>query len=248
MAEYDPNTTLGGERRVFPETHWSCILQAQAKTQERREQALDSLATNYWKPVYYYVRAKRHLSNDEAKDITQAFFLWMYESGFLQKADPTRGRFRGFIKTSIENFLIREDRRERTLKRGGHLKVFSLPDEEVTWEPPDSKTMTPEQTLDDAWKSCLVSRALLQLTKEYGDVGKSDRAKLFLDYYRNEAGDIDHQGLARKYGVKPDDANNILREARNRFRRIIRELIEETVESPKDVDQELIELFGSAGS
>ena len=45
-----------------------------------------------WRPIHGYVRARRRLSHEDALDATQEFFLWMMSSGFLTRADPSRGR------------------------------------------------------------------------------------------------------------------------------------------------------------
>ena len=49
-------------------------------------------------------------------------------------ADRERGRFRGFLRTSVRNYVSRERRRAAAVKRGGGLPHLSLDFEEVvTW-------------------------------------------------------------------------------------------------------------------
>src|SRR5690242_3501359 len=74
-------TTLGGQDRHFPETTIGFLSLLRRRTDEGRRAALEMLCARYWKPVYAYIRAGWSKSNDDAKDLTQSFFLWIQENG-----------------------------------------------------------------------------------------------------------------------------------------------------------------------
>ena len=101
----------------FGSTRWSLVLAAANEGTTARE-ALESLCTAYWLPVYFYVR-RRAANADDAQDLTQAFFAMLLEHRTLAAADHARGRFRAFLLTALRNFLANEHERATALKRGG---------------------------------------------------------------------------------------------------------------------------------
>src|SRR5262245_30432523 len=110
MAGLFDDTDLGGANRHFPSTCWSRFSGNPAGSRE----AVESLAEGYWKPVYAYIRSKWAKTNEDAKDATQDFFVWMVEGDFISRADPSRGRFRAFVKVALDHYLGGEERKRRS--------------------------------------------------------------------------------------------------------------------------------------
>ena len=110
-----------GNRR-FATTRWSVVLAAGANPSEHADRALAELCTDYWYPLYTYVR-RRGYGAEDARDLTQAFFARLLEKNGPTAADPARGRFRSFLLTSMKNFLASEWRRQANIeawrRRGG---------------------------------------------------------------------------------------------------------------------------------
>src|SRR5262245_43298462 len=106
----------------FPSTHWTRIDSSEGSA------ALEHLARLYAGPIRAYLRAALGKSDEEAREMTQDFFLWTIESGFLGKADRARGRFRAFLKTALRNYALKADERARAAKRGGGARFVPLPD------------------------------------------------------------------------------------------------------------------------
>src|SRR5262249_32933429 len=107
---------------VFSTTHWSMgRLAGNAATAESNA-ALDQLCRQYWQPLYYFVRRKGH-SEEDAKDLVQGFFARLLEKGLFGAADRERGRFRTFLLTALENYLISEWSRANRQKRGGGQEI-----------------------------------------------------------------------------------------------------------------------------
>src|SRR5437867_240483 len=120
----DAGTELGGMRRDFPSTCWSRISAAFPEDLAARRAAVEDLSHRYWKPIYAYIRAKWGKTNEEAKDLTQDFFVWMMEGDFIDRADPSRGRFRAYVKVALQHYLSDEERRRQRLKRGGDREIL----------------------------------------------------------------------------------------------------------------------------
>ena len=111
-----PDTSMGGAGRDFPPTPG--FLKAGPGTGAAPwADALDQLSRIYWKPVYLFLRTVGGLSNDDAKDLAQQFFLRLVESRSLSRYEPGRAPFRVFLKACLKNFLTDEFRIRAAKKR-----------------------------------------------------------------------------------------------------------------------------------
>ena len=101
-------------REHFATTHWSVVLSAGGDQSSEAERALSTLCTNYWFPLYAFVRRSGH-SAEDAEDLTQEFFARLLADNYLADADRERGRFRSFLLGAMKHFLANE-RRRRALR------------------------------------------------------------------------------------------------------------------------------------
>jgi len=122
----DLDTSMGGNQSRFPETRRSAVIDFNNGDPVLRDSAAEALISAYWKPVYKYIRVRWSRSNEDAKDLTQAFFARFLEKQDVQDADPARGRFRSFLLGSFKHFLANEYDRERAKKRGGDQVKIAL--------------------------------------------------------------------------------------------------------------------------
>ena len=111
--------------REFTTTRWSVVLRAGGASPEQAHAALEQLCSDYWYPLYAFVRRKGH-SPEDAADLTQDFFAKLLANDFTQGLTPDGGRFRSFLLTSLNRFLIDEWHRGQCLKRGGGIQPTSL--------------------------------------------------------------------------------------------------------------------------
>lgn len=233
---------------AFPSTRWSRILGTGSKSGTLPD--VESLAKAYWRPVYGYVRSRFAKTEEEAVDCTQDFFLWMIERGFLGRADPARGRFRGFLKVSLRNFLSDRDRKARAQRRGGdrlHLRLDFASDDLPALEP-DAKSQTPDEILDDLWRSTLVERATETLEQELQALGKQTYFAVFRDYFLSSEEGLDYEGVANRYEISTVQVSNYLAHAKKRYRHLLRAAVMETVSNPEELEEELRWLFGERWS
>ncbi|HEX8199493.1 MAG TPA: pentapeptide repeat-containing protein, partial [Isosphaeraceae bacterium] len=82
------------------------------------QEALAWICRVYWYPLYAYIRRRGHAA-DEARDLTEEFFVRLLEKGFLRTADRDKGRFRAFLLACCKHFLANQRDRDRAAKRGG---------------------------------------------------------------------------------------------------------------------------------
>ena len=130
-----PDTRIGGASAKFPATRRSAVLASCSPEPQERRQALEKIGTAYWKPVYKFIRMRWSLSNEDAKDLTQAFFARAIEKEYFKAYRADKGSFRTFVRTCVTHFVVNESKYANRLKRGGAAERISL---EETEEPPAS--------------------------------------------------------------------------------------------------------------
>src|SRR5688572_25254868 len=70
-----------------PATHWTVVFAAGRRSHPGFDGALAAVCTQYWYPLYAFVRRKG-LSREEAEDLTQGFFAILLEKNYLGAVDP----------------------------------------------------------------------------------------------------------------------------------------------------------------
>ncbi len=225
----------------FPSTRWSRIL-ADDGTRD-----LEALAQAYARPIQAYLAARFRLDDDAAQDLAQEAFAWMLATRFFERADPARGRFRGFLKKALANFATEHLRKKGADKRGGG-RVHEPID--AGHDRADPQSLTPDQVLDEAWRRELLERALRSLEAELEAGRRATYYLLFRDYFLGggetggEGDDVDYAALAARYGITKTDVSNWLGYAKRRYRELLRALVLETVSSEEEQREELRWLFG----
>jgi RNA polymerase sigma-70 factor (ECF subfamily) len=101
----------------FSPTQWSVVLEAR-RGSAARGPALEKLCSAYWLPIYSYLRRRGH-SVQDSEDLTQGFFAYLLDSDFLERGDPAKGRFRGYLIGALRHFLGSHYERQNAQKRGG---------------------------------------------------------------------------------------------------------------------------------
>lgn len=230
-------------RPAFPTTRWSGILPGAGEGATPAVD-FDVLARHYWQPVFGAVRASGR-SVDDARDVTQAFFAWLLERGAVAHADPERGRFRAFLKTLLQRFLVSEHRRATAQKRGGGAPLVPL-DEALL---PDLGALRleqrpPDEVLDALWRTALVQRATDALEDELRAAGRVVQFDVFRDYF-NSPGELDYAAVAERYGLTKAQVSNALQRTKGRYRGLLRAAVRETVVDEDEFAAELRWLFGA---
>ena len=204
---------------------------------------LAELCAGYWHPLYAYVR-RRGYDRDDACDLTQAFFARLIEQRRLAAADPVRGRFRSFLLTSMKNFLASEWRRESAAKRGGGADVVSIDandaEDRCRVEPADNRT--PEAEYERRWALALIRRAVQDVRRDYADRGQTQLFDALKAYLAADIGEASYVELSRRLGRSEAALRTALSRLRARWRTRLREVVAETVQEQRLVDDELAHL------
>ncbi|MEK7865784.1 MAG: sigma-70 family RNA polymerase sigma factor [Planctomycetota bacterium] len=238
-----------GAESQFPSTRWSAIRHGRDAGPLDRRDSLERLFRRYWGPVFNYVLRQWGSNHEEAKDLTQEYFLAFYEKDFLAGVSEAKGRFRAFIRASLRNFLLAHRRDAHAKKRspeGGVVSIDALP---PGVSPADTSQRSPDEQLDEDWRSAVVDGALERLRAEAVGHGKEWAYDCFVrrDVRPPEEGTPTYEALAQQAGRAVHDVTNALHWARQRFRELMIDEVRDSVSSPEDLEVELRELFGIGG-
>jgi RNA polymerase sigma-70 factor (ECF subfamily) len=208
----------------FKTTQWNLVRAA------NDGDALEALIRIYWKPLYFFVRRHGH-DSEVAKDVVQAFLMDLMERRAIPRADPTRGRFRTFLRAAMMNFLKDWSKTAGRQKRKPERHLLSLDFRrgETDYRLQVAGGETPERVLDRAWARSLWDDALSQLVGERGHLEAFDL------YLKN----VDYPTIAAKTGLSEAAAKVAVHRMKSQLRELITRRIRETVASEEDLEAEL---------
>ena len=238
-----------GGAELFQTTHWSVVVRAGQQASVQSAEALEKLCRTYWFPLYAYVR-RRGYEPTEAQDLTQDFFIRFLEKGYLTHADRQKGKFRSFLLTALNHFLVNEWRRAQAIKRGGGGPLISLDDEtaESRYAREAATHLTPEKVYERRWALTLLDQALGRLGEEFAAAGQGREFDRLRGFLTTEAGESRYAEVAEELGMTSGAVGAAVHRLRRRYRDLVREEIAHTVASPAEVDEEIRWLFTAVGS
>ncbi len=232
MANQD--TALRQGQSQFPATSWSLLSCLRDPRDARMKEYLNRMITAYWRPVYKFVRVGWKRSNEDAKDLTQAFFVHLMEGDLLAKADPERGNFRKLLMASLRNFLSNEVRSDRAQKRGGGKTIVSLDavgDDGWALDPAD-----PQAAFETHWGREILERSLDRLARDL-------RPDVFSAFQKFHLEQVPVRRIAADLRATEAQVGHFLQDARSALRRLVTDEIKEYVQDDAQVAQELDALF-----
>jgi len=241
----DLDTKIGGAAGSFPSTRQSVFASLGNLAPAGRDRDLERLISLYWKPVYCLIRRMGTRSNEDAKDLTQEFFVRVVlEGAFAERYTPDKGTFRAYLKTSVRNFVRNEHRDGARLKRGAPLPL-EIRDFDLTEVLPDAQALPPDQLFDAAWRSVVLGKAVQLLQDRLVAEGKTVAFDVFRRYdLEGDGTEVSYESVGRTLGISPDTVKNHLTRAREEFRTAVRSVVSATVADAKDLSAELRDLFG----
>ena len=239
-------TTMGGKEGLFPKTRWTVLNNLSEIQSPQYRENLNFFISEYWKPAYCYIYKSWNTTNEEAKDLTQSFFISILERKTLENLSPTKGSFRSFVKACLKNFLLQHDRDSSRLKRGGTSQNISInwnETENIQFE--DHKTLQPDEVFDNEWTATLIKNGTKKLEQQLNKDGKIIYFKIFSDFYFSDTNELSYDHMSQKYKISKIDVGNYMKAARKMFKDIIKEMIMEYVDNEDEFNREFRALFGA---
>lgn len=223
-------------------TIWTVVRNAHDDLATRARDAQAALVERYSPAAHRYL-LKVLRDADAADEVFQEFALRMLQGG-LRGADPARGRFRDYIKTTLINLA-----RDHGRRRQRDAKVSPL-----GTSPPELQASSDDASPEDAqfiavWRDELMSRAWEALAAIEKETGRPYHAVLRL---RTEHADASSSQLARllseRVGGGRDftdaHARKLLQRARERFADLLLDEVARSIgdEDIDTIERELIEI------
>lgn len=208
------------------------------------------LSKSYWYPIYAFMR-RRGISDADACDATQDYFVRLIEGNLLLNASRDRGRFRALLRRDCGYFLADRRDREGTTKRGGGTRHLSLDAEKAEArylaEPVDDEDA--EAVFDRAWAMELLSRVYGSLAVEVLQKERGIPFELLRDLLTPSPQPNSPARIAAEVGTTVGAVRAAAARLRRRFREKLRAEVAATLEDPSeaDVDEEVFSLFQALG-
>jgi RNA polymerase sigma-70 factor (ECF subfamily) len=144
------------------------------------------------------------------------------------------------LLASVGHYLANERDRARAEKRGGDRPLLSLDieSEEARYLVEPETSVTPEQIFERRWALTLLETALEALREAYEAKG---RGYLFaqLKPLLTSEGDESYRRTADLLATTEGAVKQQVYRLRQRYRKLIRDLVAQTVAAPEEVDDEL---------
>jgi RNA polymerase sigma-70 factor (ECF subfamily) len=226
------SSTLSELAGEFPVTTWMEVT-------DRKK-----VVNRYWSALRTYLGgllSRFPEYRNEADDWLQDFIKEkILDPGWLEKADPNKGRFRDLLKSSLRNFVTGEIRKREAAKRGGTSDVVPLDelDQEIPGPEPSS------DSFDMAWLQMLLSETL-QKMKEGCAVSENNHIwKIFEVRVLKPALEgiepAPYEELIAKFALRsPAQATNALATGKRMFARHLRAVIAQYETGDKAVRAEI---------
>jgi RNA polymerase sigma factor (sigma-70 family) len=211
----DRDTDLGAGHSRFPDTRVSQVEGAAIGHDDARRTALAGLIDSYWRPVYKYIRIRHRRSNEDAKDLTQAFFTLAMEKRYFGQYDPRRAAFRTFLRTCIDHFVLNAQRHEANKPMTAPV---DLHDAIELSQLPSTDSLQPDALLQREWEREVFTRAVNQLREECAATGRMAQFEVFDRYVLG--GDCSYADIGRELQIPETAVTNYLSAMRREFRRL----------------------------
>lgn len=234
-------STGGG---FFHSTYWPLVRQA-GRPGPEQEQALDYLVRQYAPALRRYCQVRFHCSADRARDFVQGFLLdKVVKRDLIARAREGEGRFRTFLATAMNRWVVDAIRREQRQKRqppGGMVELDGLPENHPAFH------VENDPVFDQLFVRQVVATAI-QRTRAYcHDHGHDAAWTVF--YHRVLAPTLDlgearpYEQLIRELGLGSiPEARNRLTTAKRVFRRQLEAVVMEYSNHWQEAAEELADL------
>jgi RNA polymerase sigma-70 factor (ECF subfamily) len=243
---------MADERRarssgVFPTTHWSLVGRASvSRTPDAAGRvALTELLRIYLPALNAHLTGPMRMDPHRADDLLQGFLTdKVVEQNMIALADPKRGRFRTFLLTALERFIVDVHRHDSARKRSPRSKLLDV-DENADQLAAGGN---PSDTFDRAWAGEVLAEVMRRMRLECESDERSHlwavfEARMLLPITDGTPPES-HDELARRLKLdSPTQSANALGSAKRVFTRTFRSVVGEYAANESEVDAEIRELW-----
>jgi RNA polymerase sigma-70 factor (ECF subfamily) len=228
-----PQTRYG----QFPTTHWTLISRLKSDDTVVVRRALDEICAQYHYPLYCYIR-RRGLDHHDAEDVLQSFLAKLIRLDSFETADVSKGKLRSFLAVALQRFLATW--RQEEFQRRSELTAESAAAARYRQEG-FADTVTPEMALDRVWAVTLLQSALNELGANEEKAGRGPQFAQLRHFLSPDETAGGYDAVAQTFGQSENATRQMVKRLRDRFRKILRERVAETLGDPKaeEIDEEM---------
>jgi RNA polymerase sigma-70 factor (ECF subfamily) len=233
-------------------THWSVLRDLsteQPVAPERTQELLSQLCSDYWPPLYRFVRCRGY-SEEDAQDLTQGFFVYLLEKEAYKTPRPDRGQFRTFLLHLLKRYLGKANAYRRRQKRGGNYTPLVIDDDDLHISPDDQTDaflvdapLDEQRAFDCDWAAELVARAMVALKAEYSSGQRARVLEELLPFLSGGVGLPSYEEAAARLEVPMETLRSHLYRLRVSYRALLRAEVQRTVSAAEEVESELRYLY-----
>jgi len=227
----------------FATTRWTDVVAAGGRDPAAARAALETMCRAYWYPLYADAR-RRGADVHRASDLVQGFFAALLEKGWVEDADPARGRFRAFLLTAFRRFDAKDHAKAVAAKRGGDVRIVPIDatggESRLRLEP--SHGLTPDRAFDRRYALTLLGRALDRTREEFLRTHPAAHFDALAPFLGGAGEELAHADLAAALGTTPGAVRVTVHRLRARYGRNLRAEVRDTVADDAAVDDELRQL------
>jgi DNA-directed RNA polymerase specialized sigma24 family protein len=241
-------TSMAGENGRFQPTRWTQIMALSTQDSEKHQKLLGELLSQYWKPIYCFIRRKGTPSHT-AEDLTQGFVEdVILGRELISQADKNKGRFRTFVLTALERYLRDDYHKNNAQIRSPKGQRIPIDISEIS----DELFIRPGRTPEDIFNYSLASEILTQVLSEIETQYLSEDKEVYWRVFEEKVIKPLLEGcespsnteVCTKYGIKDEvTVSNMILTVKRRFKTIMRNCLRDLVHSESEVDEELDEIF-----
>jgi RNA polymerase sigma factor (sigma-70 family) len=217
---------------------------------ETRDRARETVAGTYWKPVYKYVRLRWNASREDAEDLTQDFFVQVFDRPTLERYDAGRARFRTFLRTCVDRVVANSRRDANRVKRGGAITFVPMDFAGAELElagvaaPGDAQI---DEFFRREWVRAVFEQAVDRLHRECVVEAREPHFTLFMRYDVEPMDDgkrPTYAQLSRDLGLPETQVTNFLALVRRRFRHHVLEVLVDLTGNDEEYAEAARDLLG----
>ncbi len=245
----ESNLTVGErDLRRFQSTCWTAVEIAGVGSEEAL-QALQEVLGRYRTPLTVHLEKRFRLSRTDAEDRVHDFIhKKVMMAQLLTSANRSRGRFRTFLLTALNRFVLNHIRDSQAKKRIPENQLVSLENAVEGGREPVAGGAS--FSLD--WSETVIQSTLDRVEKECGAKGMIEcwevfRSQIIGPKYHGDVRES-QQDLADRLGLASrNKVSNLVLTGKRMFRRQLREVVGEYTGDSKDVSVELGNLWRELG-
>lgn len=233
--------------RGFPSTHWSAIDRANREDSQCERPAMSELLRRYLPALRAHLQVRRSVTPDQVDDLLQEFIAGkVLEADVIDRADRTKGKFRTFLLTALDRYVISRRRHDNAEKRGGADVTRSLDSDDAASVRVEASPNSTD-TFDVMWARQILRDAIQRTRAQCDRDGRADVWAVFecrvLLPALHGTKPPEYAEIVERHAYRaPTQMWNAVRTGKAVFARQLRSVIGEYVDSEEQIESELRDL------